>query len=356
MNAAIKGPEEMSRVAALRELHILDTPIEDRFERITRLARRLLGVPIAAISLVDAARVWYKSIQGLDATEIPRGDSFCSHTIESDEMLVVTDASSDARFASNPLVTAAPGIGFYAGCPLHAADGQRIGALCIIDHKIRRLSRDDRQMLTDLASLVETELRDSAFKQVHLDLLAKLGGGQGAGLVDPLTRLWTREGIFELLDREVGRVAAGDASLGVVMADLDHFKDINERYGQPAGDEVLRQVARRMLGSLRQRDAIGRFDGEAFIAMFVDPDSQLSTMRIADRLHKRIGDGPIRVGELAMPVTASLGLVYLPAGAGATLDTIISRADAALQQAKRTGRDRTVCAEEPGLVTVAKAG
>jgi len=346
MIAPTIAADEPLRLLALRELQVLDTPIEDRFERITRLARRLLGVPVAGISLIDSDRQWFKSVQGLDTTQTPRDVSFCGHTIQSDDILIVPDAKADPRFSDNPLVTGEPHITFYAGCPLHAANGSPIGALCIVDRKTRRLSQEDLRSLRDLARLAEVELRDTVHAEVHRDLLAQLTNESRAAMVDPLTRLWNREGVFDLLERELERVRCGAASIAVTMIDLDHFKRVNDEHGHQAGDEVLRQVAKRMLGSLRQRDAIGRFGGEEFVGLFVAPDCQMSAVRIAQRLRQRVQDEPIEVGTQSIRVTASVGLVYLPAGTATSLEEVIKQADAALFHAKRTGRNRLVCAGE----------
>ena len=111
-------PDEAMRLAALRSLNILDTPAEERFDRITRLAQRLFDVPIALVSLVDTNRQWFKSCQGLDASETPRSISFCGHAILEDGPLIIEDATKDQRFADNPLVTGPPDIRFYTGQPL----------------------------------------------------------------------------------------------------------------------------------------------------------------------------------------------------------------------------------------------
>jgi signal transduction histidine kinase len=149
---------EAERLAALQALNILDTPPEERFDRITRVARRLFDVPIALISLVDATRQWFKSRQGLDACETARDVSFCGHAVLTDEPLVVPDASQDPRFADNPLVTGEPRVRYYAGVPLHGAGGHRLGTLCILDRQPRELSADDLQLLHDLAAWAENEL------------------------------------------------------------------------------------------------------------------------------------------------------------------------------------------------------
>jgi hypothetical protein len=155
-------PDEPRRLAALRRLHVLDTPPEERFDRLTRLAQRLFEVPIAFVSLVDADRQWFKSRQGIAAPQTSREMAFCAHAILQPEALVVPDAVEDPRFADNPLVTDDPRIRFYAGHPLSAQDGSRVGTLCIVDHRPRALGEADLAALRDLARLVEEELAAGA--------------------------------------------------------------------------------------------------------------------------------------------------------------------------------------------------
>lgn len=149
--------DENERLAALRALALLDTPPEARFDRITRLACRLFRVPIALVSLVDRERQWFKSKQGLDASETARDISFCGHAIHAADLYQIEDARADARFCDNPLVSGAPGIRFYAGAPLATAGGYRIGTLCLIDHRPRHLSPDEQATLRDLADWAQEE-------------------------------------------------------------------------------------------------------------------------------------------------------------------------------------------------------
>ena len=149
---------EKSRLAALQRLEILDTVPEIAFDRLTSLAARLFEVPIALVSLVDEQRQWSKSCVGLDVSEFPREISFCSHTIEQNDVLVVPDARLDARFQGNPSVTGESGVRFYAGAPLQTADGFNLGSLCIVDTKPREFSPAQCQILTDLAVVVMDEL------------------------------------------------------------------------------------------------------------------------------------------------------------------------------------------------------
>ncbi|MDY0962332.1 sensor domain-containing diguanylate cyclase [Massilia sp. CFBP9026] len=163
---------------------MLDTPAETRFDRYTRLAAMTFGVPIALVSLVDAERQWFKSRAGLEAQETPRSISFCSHAVQASEMLVVEDAACDPRFADNPLVTGEPHIRFYAGQPVYS-DGQAVGTLCVIDSAPRGFSIEERQVLKDLAGLVETELNhmkavmarmlaEQALKSLNTELEARI--------------------------------------------------------------------------------------------------------------------------------------------------------------------------------------
>ncbi len=151
-------PDEQQRLAVLRSLRILDTPPEERFDRITRTAQRLFNVPIALISLIDAQRQWFKSCQGLPVSETPRSISFCGHAILADIPLIIPDALLDPRFADNPLVTGEPLIRFYAGQPLIAADGSKLGTLCIIDRAPRQFGEQDIAALCDLAAWAADEL------------------------------------------------------------------------------------------------------------------------------------------------------------------------------------------------------
>jgi PAS domain S-box-containing protein len=152
---------ELQRLQALRACDILDTPDEERFDRLTRLAKNVLGVPIALVSLVDANRQWFKSRQGLEACETGRDISFCGHAILGGDIFEVTDARLDPRFSDNPLVTGPPNIRFYAGAPLSTPEGYRLGTLCLISDQPRQLNATERQVLLDLAACVEEELNQA---------------------------------------------------------------------------------------------------------------------------------------------------------------------------------------------------
>lgn len=167
MQKPAQPPDELERVRSLRALGILDTLPEERFDRITRLAQRIFKVPIALITLVDTDRQWFKSCQGLGISETGRAESFCGHTILQEQVFEVPDATQDPRFADNPLVTAPPYIRFYAAYPLTTLTGYKVGTLCIIDSVARRpgLSKDDLELLKDLAQLAQDELNTLSLQQ-----------------------------------------------------------------------------------------------------------------------------------------------------------------------------------------------
>src|SRR6185436_15125420 len=149
-NGHIPSPIPVNEAARLAELHslkILDTAADERFDRIVRLATLLFGAPIAAVALVDGHRQWFKARIGIEPTETPRNISFCAHTIMQDEALVVNDARQDIRFANLPPVLEEPYLRFYAGQPVTAPGGHKVGTLCLLDIRPRQLLPRDLKVL-----------------------------------------------------------------------------------------------------------------------------------------------------------------------------------------------------------------
>jgi diguanylate cyclase len=172
MTHEIFDVEEIKRVASLHALNILDTACDVEFDRITRLTSRVLQTPIALLSFIDNQRQWFKSCIGLDVTELTLEWSFCARTILTDEPLVISDATQDARFADNPLVSGSPHIRFYAGAPITTAEGYRIGSLCIIDTHPRILDSEKLALLIDFAALISQRIQQNealALAQNYLD-------------------------------------------------------------------------------------------------------------------------------------------------------------------------------------------
>jgi diguanylate cyclase (GGDEF)-like protein len=261
---------EDSRIEALISLNILDTLPEERFDRLTRMAKISLNTPIAVVSLVDTDRQWFKSSVGLDACETHRDISFCGHAIHSDEMLIVEDASKDERFANNPLVLFEPKIRFYAGRPLKAISGERLGTFCIIDTKPRALDQDEQVLLEDLGSMAEREL-----SIVHL------------AINDDLTCIPNRRGFYLLGHSNLMISIRHGFSATLVYFDLDNFKSINDQYGHTEGDKVLITFAKYLKDTLRESDVCARIGGDEFVALLGNTTKTNATDFVS-RLQKKI--------------------------------------------------------------------
>nr|WP_145552490.1 GAF domain-containing protein [Variovorax boronicumulans] len=158
MTSAPLPADEPARLQALQELMILDTPPEERFDRVVRFAAEQLDMPMALVSLIDGERQWFKSRVGMDIAQTGRDIAFCAHAILQSETFIVEDASRDDRFADNPLVTGAPHIRFYAGAPISAPNGQRLGTLCVLDRQPRTLGKVELAVLEALRTLVNEAL------------------------------------------------------------------------------------------------------------------------------------------------------------------------------------------------------
>lgn len=333
---------EAERCAFIHDrLKILNTPLEDRFERITRMVCFMLKVPISAVSLVVDDVQWFKSIQGLNVSGTARNLAFCAHTILDDDTFVVPDARADERFHDNPLVTEDPSIRFYAGQPLTLGDGMRIGALCAIDRVPRQISDEEKQVLRDLGKLVERELVSQEISASFAGLVQEVEETKRASLIDPLTRVWNRAGMEQILAREWKRASRTHGTLAVLFIDLDDFKRINDTHGHTVGDAALRHAAKFLLGALRETDVVGRWGGDEFLAVLPDCTEE-GLRRICETLAETqkalVIEGHDAPDGPPIPVRFSVG------GATAapetqTLDSLLDRADRAMYQIKKASRN-----------------
>ncbi len=323
--------DEEHRIRVLKRLEVLDTPPEAAFDRITSIASAVLGTPIALVSLVDESRQWFKSKTGLEANETPREIAFCAHAICGEEVFVVTDASADPRFSDNPLVTDNPNIRFYAGAPLKAPGGAKLGTLCVIDVEPRQLSDAQKDVLSNLAGLVvrELELRKAANS-------------------DSLTGASNRGQFMRFGESEWSRAARFDHPLTVMLLDIDHFKKINDTYGHEAGDDALRAISAACRKSLRRQDLWARLGGEEFAVMLIETEAGEARL-MAERLRKAVSKLQIKSKGQTFGMTTSIGIAQANV-AGETLEDALRRADEALYRAKQSGRDRVEIAGETPAV------
>ena len=297
----IKPPipsNEKQRLESLRMLRLLDTPPEERFDRITRLAKRAFAVETALVSIVDQNRQWFKSRQGLDATETPREISFCGHAILRDEVLVVGDATQDERFHDNPLVTCAPSIRFYAGYPIKAPDGHRIGTLCVIDPAPREFSDEDVALLRELGEMVEEEL-------VNDSLLT----------TDPVTGLSNLHGVEAVAEYLMPVCARMQKSLSLQVFCLENTR------GELPDDRRVAEFAELLESTFRESDLVARVDEDLFAVLLAGTgemglaaaDHRLGKL-VAAHNERQLGGADIRYAK----GTAS----YDPARHATVLDVI----------------------------------
>ncbi len=280
MSVAPLPANEAQRLEALQRSGLLDGPPEERFDRLTRLARRLFNVPIALVSLVDANRQWFKSCLGLDVAETPRDVAFCAHAILQNDVFIITNATEDPRFAGNPLVTGEPHIRFYAGRPLKDADGFPLGTLCLIDQKPRELDSDDLAALDDLAQMAESELE-----------------GFQLSVTDELTGITNRRGFMRLADYGLSLCQRQNLPATLIFLDLDGLKAINDSLGHAAGDALIRQFADLLSGAFRQSDLFARLGGDEFVvflanATAADAHKAMAALELAASQESQDGEHP----------------------------------------------------------------
>ncbi|MDJ0741344.1 MAG: sensor domain-containing diguanylate cyclase [Gammaproteobacteria bacterium] len=308
--------DETQRLETLRSLDILDTASEERFDRVTRMAKRMFDVPIAIVSLVDENRQWFKSCLGLDVSETSRKVSFCGHAILDDAVFVIEDATADPRFADNPLVVGEPQIRFYAGCPLSVINGHKLGTLCIIDRKPRRLSDEDIGLLRDLAAMVEREL--AALQMATLD---------------ELTGITNRRGFLILANYSLRFSARNKIPASLIFLDLDGFKNINDSFGHAEGDRALRLFADTLRDTFRESDVVARLGGDEFAVLLSRSPLQEAQEAIdrlidaVDALNRDTGNG--------YTIGCSHGIVAFDPARHDTPEDLLADGDALMYEIKK---------------------
>ena len=315
MFEAPKSVNELARLSSLASLKIMDTPPEERFDRYTRLARRVFGTSITLISLVDEDRQWFKSRQGLNATETARNISFCGHAITGKGTMVVEDALLDERFRDNPLVTSGPKIRFYAGCPIAAPDGNYVGTLCIIDQKPRTLNDEDLTVLSDLGALVEFEL-----------------GSLMLATVDELTGLLNRRGFLIAATHSLAICKRQKQSACLLFFDLNGLKLINDNFGHSEGDRLLKEFSHLLVEAFRVSDVVARLGGDEY-CLFLPGSTDREAGAALARLDLAIAARNAMPGE-SCQLNYSVGVVNFDPQRHDSLEELTNEADERMYEHK----------------------
>ena len=328
---------EQSRLEALNELGILYTPLEDRFDSITRTICRLFDVPIAYVSLIDTDTQWIKSIQGLELVDLPRNTSICAHTLLVEECIVCEDLTQDGRFSDSLFVTEGLKLRFYVGFALKSR-GQNIGTLCMVDIKPRQFSANDLAAMRDIYTWAQTEVNLTQLSEVQVQLITDLDQAQREAKLDGLTGLWNHITAKDILRRAYHRHLLTLFPLTAMMVDIDNFKQINDDYGHPFGDSVIEQISKVLRTSLRPSDAIGRYGGDEFLVILencpFDRAEELST-RILEHINTLTFD---HNGQ-SITVSISIGLSATDRESINSPEQLLEAADRGLYDAKESGKN-----------------
>ncbi|CZF82751.1 putative diguanylate cyclase AdrA [Grimontia celer] len=269
----MKKPElpvdETHRLQVLHHLNILDTGNEERFDRLTRLAKQMFGSKIAAISFIDINRQWVKSGIGLE-TEYPRDISFCAHTILDSDPMVVNDTQADVRFSDNPLVLGEPNIRFYAGYPIRHVSGSLLGTLSIADDEPRGFDDYDLRCMKDIVDLVENEL-------ASMQLTTQ----------DHLTGLLNEHGFEVLCQNSLNMCERLNAPASLAFFDVRGLKMINKLQGNVEGDRALVFFADLLKFGFRDSDVLARLESDKFAVLMTNTPIA-NTRDILDRFKERV--------------------------------------------------------------------
>lgn len=303
---------------ALLDLDLLGTGPDERFDRLTRLARHLFDVPMALLSLSGSDRRWIESRFGVDPSKPPPEVSFCSHANSDEGMLIVPDASRDARFRDHPAVKDLPEVRFYAGCPVKGPDGNPLGTLCVIDHEPREMGEEEAGVLKDLAWMLEQELKSLS--------LATL---------DELTGLTNRRGFDALAEHTIAMCRRVGEPATLLYFDLDDFKRVNDTLGHHAGDRVLRSFAHCLKETFRDSDVVARVGGDEFCVLLTaatTEDVKRPLSLLAGRLRTRGGEPAVGF---------SVGVAPYDPSRHTSVQALVHEADMAMYRHKRAqGRSR----------------
>lgn len=348
IQAALTDPQ---RLHAVRDTGLLDTPPEESFDRLTRLAAKLTGAPVTFVTLLDADRDFYKSAFGLGeplhTERLLTGRSFCHHALVSGDALVLEDVTQLPVFCDVPTVHSL-GVRAYAGIPLKTEDGQVLGSFCAVDFKPKQWTQQDIEVLMELAhsALREIRLRKAlqeaeALNQQLLQQLQKVDALNRAlgelATTDPLTGLRNRRAFDHSLALELAIVGRRQTPLSLLVLDIDHFKRINDQFGHETGDKVLSAIAQLLGGCARVIDIVARVGGEEFAVILPNTDAH-GALEVAERMRVAVAQADL----LGQPTTISIGCATLQASEDA--HGLYARADAALYAAKNSGRNRAVAA------------
>lgn len=288
-------PREQERLRALHTLNVLDSAADSRFDRLTNLAASIFNVEFSLVTLVDENRQWFLSHFGLELTETGRDVSFCSHALHEDVSLVVENMLNDSRFSTNPFVTGAPCIRFYAGIVIRDEEGLPLGTLCLLSSKSREFSSSDHDTLVQLGALVTSELLHDSLRtqrRVRSQLDAK---------IDPLTRAYAPARFLDSVQQQMDNTNNEPVTMAkIVLPALDR---LNHIFGRMVGDELLVELSTRLtlIGKRYDSYILGRPSGRRIALSISGETAQKPNYPLVEAINQ----------ALSQPFNTTVGELYL---------------------------------------------
>ncbi|MPS41556.1 sensor domain-containing diguanylate cyclase [Vibrio sp. VGrn 2] len=317
---------EVDRLRALKLLEILDSANEERFDRVTRIAKRLFNVPISVFSLVDTNRQWFKSKQGVEVSETPREVSFCGHAINAKDVFLVPDTFKDPRFFDNPLVIGKPNIRFYAGYPIKVSSNFNIGVLCLIDTKPRNFDELERRLLCDLGEIIEQELNSTQM-----------------AMLDQLTMLSNRRGFYILSNQVLKVCNRKKINTAIIVFDLDNLKEVNDTYGHSEGDEMIKLFSLELSKVFGDYNIICRWGGDEFVALvpYDVSEGRISVFNLLSRFQQKV-ERRNNKHDVLYKLKFSFGICFSDYNSTLSIENRIIKADKEMYSSKAIRRSHRV--------------
>jgi EAL domain-containing protein (putative c-di-GMP-specific phosphodiesterase class I)/GGDEF domain-containing protein len=313
---AVPIPPEVARIEALRQLRLLDTPANESFDRVTRMASQLFNLPIAAVSLTDSDRQWFKSRVGIDHQTIPRDKAPCAEVAETRDVLVIPDFLDDPWYRTSLL--ARSGIRFYAGAPLVTRDGYGLGSLCVLGNEPRDVTPQEIAALVDMAAIV--------MAQIELE--------HAFGRTDPVSAMPNKNQFIEDLS-DLARDQVGQSRIAVVvdLARQDQVDTIARVVGVARIDDMVREAGQALCAVLH-RDQIAYHVGTTQFAFLSRPDADQDSYigRLEATLTRVQGQSTVR-----FVTTVAVGAMPFRLGDVSAHD-VLRGAHGAAQDARAAGR------------------
>ncbi len=329
--------DEIDRLEAVRSFVFHSEGPTPELEALAKLGQQVFGVSRAAVHIMDEDWLRIASQAGIIVQECARDIAICDRVVDSQKLLVIQDLKDHPVLSDLPYVKGEPHFRFYAGAPIELEPGIIVGTFCLLDTKPRAIETVDIQNLAQFATLGGALLR---LQRANFELAASEHGLRQAAITDPLTGFYNRGGLDYIVDMRLASAAAAERPVGVLSIDMDDFKGVNDRFGHPVGDKVLKEASDRIRDCLPPDSAVIRMGGDEFV-IFLDNIADLGDLQ-------RVADDLLHAFRIVFEIDGHAVLSRLSIGGLlVTADwcerlTILAVVDEALYDAKQTGRDRAV--------------